>query len=224
MNRHTFPRAHVSQTCRHLIPVSVSLRSQMPWCAIFLSSQCWSDWANFSRQECHFGTAGTDEVSTWAAALCPALWYLASHSRPSTPCMVLSLSVISISRSRDESVFVDAVGTSNLCQLALPHMIMCCRVGSSPRRSCSASSTSPTTKGLLLRPKGASGQSHRQPNTTAQEARRDVVCRTWLAVSLLSLLRQTFVFVHSRILRFCGDVLVATSFLRRGFLKSGSSE
>ena len=121
-------------------------KSSMPWCAIFLSSQCWSDSANFSHQECHFGTAGTDEVSTRAAALCPALWYLASHSRPSAPCMVLSLSVINISRSRDESVFVDAVGTSNLCQLALPHMIMCCRVGSSPRRSCSASSTSPRQK------------------------------------------------------------------------------
>ena len=130
--RHTFPRAHVSPTCRHLITVSVSLRShQCLGCAIFLCSQCWSHSANFLHQERHCGAAGTDQVSTRAAALCPALWFLDSHSRPSAP-----------STSHGPATNPSLL-TSNLCKLALVHMIMYCRVGSSPRRSCSASSKSP---------------------------------------------------------------------------------
>ena len=99
----------------------------------------------------------------------------------------LSLSVINISRSRDESVFVDAVGTSNLCKLALLHMIMYCRVGSSPTRSRSASSKSPTTKGLLLRPKGAIGRSNRQVSQHDCAGRSWKCCLPYLACCVTSL-------------------------------------
>ena len=128
--------------------LSLVEKSSMPWCAIFLCSQCWSHSANFLHQERHCGAAGTDQVSTRAAALCPALWFLDSHSRPSAP-----------STSHGPATNPSLL-TSNLCKLALVHMIMYCRVGSSPRRSCSASSKSP--EGLLLCPKAAIGQSNRQ--------------------------------------------------------------
>ena len=170
----------------------------MPWCAIFLCSQCWSHSANFLHQERHCGAAGTDQVSTRAAALCPALWFLDSHSRPSAPST-------SLGPATNPSLL-----SSNLCKLALVHMIMYCRVGSSPRRSCSASSKSP--EGLLLCPKAAIGQSNRQVSQHDCTGSSSGCCLPYL--SLLSLVRQTFVFVHSRILRFCGYVLVATAFSR----------
>ena len=141
---------------------------------------------------------------TRAAALCPALWFLDSHSRPSAP-----------STSHGPATNPSLL-TSNLCKLALVHMIMYCRVGSSPRRSCSASSKSP--EGLLLCPKAAIGQSNRQVSQHDCAGSSSGCCLPYL--SLLSLVRQTFVFVHSRILRFCGYVLVATAFSRRRFLKS----